>query len=455
MNFILVIKRIFQRSDRDAQQGVALFIVVAAVAMLSLLVVEFTYVSKVNHIMSANSMDRVKALYMAKTGFKLSLLRLKAYQHVRSLGDAKGKNGGSSPLASIAKAIPQGVIEKIWSFPLIFPIPENAPGVTIAGRERLKKFKEESSLDGSFTAVIESVSSKYNLNLLLAPFAPEPKPSPSSTASPTPSPTATSTPTTEDDGDPDTNPSPTPSFDPELARKSLSDFLGQILQNKIENDPDFEDQFRNFRLEDLVDGIVSWADVTYEARSPQSDHPVAIKKAPFYSISELHMVPYMEDELYELFSSSLTAGATPGINVNTMDEKMLRALIPNLTDEEVKDFFEHRDSLETDNKFKDSKSFFEYVKEFSVFNGDAEEVRRFEEELEKRNIRIVTNETAFKITVRATVRQATQVLEAWVSLVEKKKKSKKDKNSPEEENQAPAAPPKPDAGLRVHFMRIL
>src|SRR5205823_2033587 len=135
----------------------------------------------------------------------------------------------------------------------------NLPGLTITDKDAIAKFEKTSGLDGSFSAVIESASSGYNLNMILQPFAPKP----SASASPSPSPT-TPAPAAQPPAAP--NPSPTPSagpFDPAAARKSLSDYLTNLLTNKVQLDEDFANDHRDFRMEDFMDGLAAWADPSY------------------------------------------------------------------------------------------------------------------------------------------------------------------------------------------------
>ncbi len=429
--------------------------VISAITILSVLVTEFTYTAQVNRRLAFDGLDRLRAHYLAKSGFKLSLLRLKAYQSVKSTLASVG--GGAA-----AGAVPKSLLDKIWSFPFIYPIPTNIPGMSMIDKDALTKFQKESGFEGNYTALIESESSRYNMNMILQAFAPSPSPSgsPSPTpagASPTPSP------------QPSVGPSTTP-FNPEVARQGLHTFLDEILQAKFKADPDFADEYRNFRIDDLVDGIAAWADRTYEQKTPTGRESVPPKKAPFYSLNELHMVQGMDDPLFDLFSPNMTVATTPGINVNTIQEAAFRALVPRVTDDEVKEFFKFRDSQTQDNLFKKPEDFFKYLQaNIAGFRNDAAEITRFETDLKARNIQIVTDETNFKITVTAKVGQATRVIEAWVTLSSPKTTG----TNPAQPNQpgGPTTPVAPPAGavttnqnaplidtrtgLRVTFMRIL
>jgi type II secretory pathway component PulK len=429
------------------QSGIALFMVISAISLLSIIVTEFTYIAQINQRMAYDSLDQVKAHYLAKSGLKLSLLRLKAYQQVKTLIGGSTSGANSNPLAG---AVPRSIVEKIWSFPFFYPIPA-LPGMTNADKEQLDKFTKDSSLDGRYSAVIESESSKYNLNMLLANY----QPTGSASASPSPTPTTRTTTTANP------TPSPSSSFDPQEARQSLQDYLTQLIATKSETDDGFSHDYKDFKVDELVQDISAWSDRTYKQEVPDYKDELP-KGAPFYDITELHMVPTMDDDLYDLFAPNLTVSTTPGININTMQDATLRALIPQMTADESTEFFKYRDSTDQDNTFKKVQDFWDYITQHvSAFRNDKNEVSQFEQTLAKKNVRLVLDETQFKITVQATVNQAVRQIEAWVTLTgpgttpnPTASGSPTPTPSPTQSGQN-GTNTHPDAGLKITFMRIL
>ncbi|MEO5970982.1 MAG: hypothetical protein ABIQ95_13720 [Bdellovibrionia bacterium] len=440
------------------QSGIALFIVLAAIGVLAILVTEFTYVSQITQAVAFGSLDQVKAHYLAKSALKLSLLRLKAYKNVKDKLSTLGAGAD----------VPKGMIEQIWSFPFSYPIPSNIPGLNQTDRDAINKFQKDSGFEGgSYTTNIESESSKYNLNLLLPNYAsiaaaikpprpgtPPVQPNPN----PVPSPTVTST----------------IPFDPEAAREGLFDYLNTIVTNKIQTDPEFNDNRRNFRLQDLVDNISSWADRTFVQRSTRIDSKIPFKKAPFYSISELHMVPAMDDEMYNLLTPALTTSATIGININAMKEPVLRALIRGITTEEVTDFFKFRDATDVDNKFKAEEDFYDYIKRgIAGFVNNPQAITELKSRLAKQSIKLVTEESQFKITVQANVNNSYRTIEAWVDLSSDAPKpapgpggtnvsvdgsitgGTPNAGTPSAGSGSPGGRNVPDPGLKITFMRII
>ena len=397
------------------QSGVALFMVISSMTVLALLATELVWVSQVNQRIAYDGLDQLQAHYLAKTGFKLSLLRLKAYQQVKSVTASLGSGASSM--------IPKRALDQIWAFPFFFPIPDTLPGLLPSERDAIKKFAAESGLEGKFSSTITSEGSKYNLNALLSQYAapaPSPSPSASSSVTPSPSPSTSSSPSTEESPSPSPSQSPGSSsaFDAGAARQSLSDYITSIIETQFQSDPDFADEYRDFRMDDFMDNLIAWIDRSYEKRNSSVRETFPAKGAPLYSISELRLVWPIDDALYDLIAPNLTASATPGININTMNEATFRALVSGVTDEEVKAFFEYRDNPEADQAFKAIADFTKYLKEnVSVFGSSDEKIKEFTQALAARRVQLVTDETSFKITVQAQVNQSTRTIEAWVTLL--------------------------------------
>jgi type II secretory pathway component PulK len=422
----------------EDSSGIALFMVLASVGLLAILVSEFTYISQISQMIAFGGLDQAKAHYIAKSGLKLSLLRLKAYSKAQELA------GGA---AGAAIGIPKSMIEKIWSFPFFYPIPTNIPGLGPSDKAAIEKFQKETDLDGKFSALIESESSKYSLNSILVAAVPSPGPSPTAGASGVPA-----------------SPNPTASFSPDAARKGLFDFFQTMIQQKSETDNDFATQYRDFKLDEFVDHIAAWSDRTYARQTSNSQDKIKMKGAPFYSLSELHMLPEMDDDLYQLFAPALTASPVAGINVNTMPEATYKALIPGQSVEEIADFFKFRDSEDADNLFTKVQDFYDHLnKNVAQFKGNAQAMTEFQSRLAKANITLSVDQTQFKITVRAQVNSAVRIIEAWVTLSPTKSTPSPGPSSTPGgqqgggQQQTPLAgqTPKPDTGLKITFMRIL
>lgn len=384
---------LFKNSD---ESGVALFMVISAMTVLTVLATEFTYVAQVNARMAIDSVDQLKAHYLAKTGLKLSLIRLKAYKQLKSMGKKSGGDGGSS--AGGMPEIPRAILDQVWNFPFIYPIPTSIPGLTESFKDEIKKFESESSLQGRFSATIESESNRLNLNSILSNFVPKPQPSPTNP----PSGGAT--------------PSPTPSFDVEKSRELIKNSIVTLIENKMKTDTEFAEEYRSLNIDELFDNILGWADFSHKPKNASGLQKVPYKRAPFYSTSELHMIHPIDDGLYDLISPNFTAMPTSGINVNTLQEPLLRGLFSKITDEEVTEFFKFRDSTEEDNKFKKVEDFWDYLSKNTRSLGGSSAIDELKKDFIAKGLTFTVDEESFKITVVAEVNKASRILEVWVTL---------------------------------------
>jgi type II secretory pathway component PulK len=437
------------------ESGIALFLVLSTVTVLAVIVTEFTYVAQVNARLAFDSSDQLKAHYLALTGLKISLLRLKAYQTLKGVGGKDGGAGGGTP------QLPRALLEQIWRFPFSYPIPKDLPGMSTIAKDEIQKFQGDSSLEGRFTATIDSDSNRMNLNSILPAYA---------AAIPKTTPTPKS-PNDDRAPDPRATPAAGTKYDPKEAREGMKNFISNVVLQKFKEDQDFAQEYRDFNIDELMDNILGWVDPTYTPKNASGRQTIPYKRAPFYSVSELKMIYPVDDGLYQLLAPQFTAAPTTGMNVNTIAAPLLHALFPNMTDIEVEEFFKFRDATDVDNTFKDEKSFWDYMtKSVGSVGSKAEEIRQ---KFLTQGVVFIVDEETFKILVTAEVNKAMRVIEAWVTLSKNDSRQKKkkpapgtnpngqpiddtgvnpdaalDAESPENPNNPPA-----NIGLKITFMR--
>jgi hypothetical protein len=136
----------------------------------------------------------------------------------------------------------------------------------------------------------------------------------------------------------------------------------------------------------------------------------------------------MDDKIYDLLSPQFHAGVSSKLNVNTIQEAVLKALVPGITKEEVKKFYEIRDGAPSaeggaantaGQPFRSAEDFYKFLKErVQFYQGSETRIQDLKNSLSQRGIEIVTDETDFLIHVEATVNQTKKTLEAMVSMVE-------------------------------------
>ncbi len=410
---------------RINQKGVALFIVLAAMATLAIFVAEITYTAQINQKLAYDRLDQVKSLSLAKSGLRIALLRIRAYSELqKQIGQIAGK-GGAATAAAVNSVVPKSVLEKIWSEPITIPFSGDISSLPSGVKDALVKFRKDSGMEGKLYISIQAQSNKFNLNSALPAFAAIGTPSPSNGSKPSGSATPSPTPS----GTPD----PSSAYSPDQARQLLGQQIKNTFQKKFDDDEKFRDQFRNFRIDDLIQEILGWCDLSYD--SPREQFAtVPFKKAPFYHLSELHYLDTMDDQVYDLLADQFSAGVASYINVNSIKEPVLRALVPQMTNDEVTNFFKYRDSTGQDavaaggkaqqpgsgddNTFKDPSEFIKYLGDkVQYFQNSNTRTSEFQTSLTQRGIQLTTDESNFLVHIEATVQQTKKTLEAMVSIV--------------------------------------
>lgn len=416
------------------RKGVALFIVLASMATLAIFVSEITYTAQINQKLAYDRLDQVKAQALAKSGLRLALLRIRAYSELKKqVGKIASSTGASA--SAVNSVVPKAILEKIWSEPVTIPFTGDISGLPGTMRDALTKFRKDSGMEGKVYISIQAQSNKLNLNSTLPGFAalatPTPAKNGNAQATPTPDPNNPYASSTPGAG---AAPNATPAnYDPTQARQLLGDQIKNTLQKKFDEDEKFRDQYRNFRVDDLIQEIIGWADLSYD--SPREQFAtVPFKKAPFYHLTELHYLDTMEDGIYDLLADQFSAGVASTININTIQEPVLKGLIPQMTKDEVAKFFQYRDGTgqeavaaggkaqtpggTEDNTFKDAGEFYKYLGDkVQYFAGSTTRVNDFKTSIAQRGIELITEESNFLVHIEATVQQTKKIMEAMVSIV--------------------------------------
>ena len=310
----------FQR--RRKQAGIALFMVMSALAVLTIVVGELSYSMHMQSRLAYNYTDGLKAYYSAKAAMKVGLLRLSLYKQVKAYL-------GSEQNRMIAAALPSAFVEKIWNFPFMYPIPvpEDA---SVIQKDALKEFQKNSSMEGEFQVHIQSEGSRLNMNNLLVTTAPSPSPSasPSPGATPAPAPT----------------PTPSGSAPAEVDFKPIvEDTISKLLHNRRESDREFAD-YRDITGRDIMQAIHMYVKYDREQQGrltlPGANEMVP-KDAPLYSMAELHFIPGLDDTIYDLIEPSFTVFHARHQHQHR-DEGHAVVPHPEITEEEINELMKAR-----------------------------------------------------------------------------------------------------------------
>jgi type II secretory pathway component PulK len=141
-----MMKRFFKRKS-----GIALIFVLGTVVIISVLGIEMTQRTQISKMMVVERRDSVKALELAKAGFRWSMFRIQMDQIMDKVPVIPGTNYGGKK---------DDLSEIQWTFPLAYPFP--VPSLPVEGEEA--PAAPPIPEDGTFSSQITDESSKINLN---------------------------------------------------------------------------------------------------------------------------------------------------------------------------------------------------------------------------------------------------------------------------------------------------
>ena len=95
------------------ESGVALLMVTTAIVILTMIMMTFTYDSKIHKLQSFNIEDKAKAKLTSEAGLQFAMVRLRLYKEAFNFVQT---NQSAKDIAT------QEVINSIWNFPFVYPI---------------------------------------------------------------------------------------------------------------------------------------------------------------------------------------------------------------------------------------------------------------------------------------------------------------------------------------------
>ena len=322
----------------------AILFVMTSIVILSLLLFDFSFEVQMNKLRTLNSQDQLQARLNAEAGLNLALLRLKLYQEGRNLLE-KNK--------SIASSIRVTDLNKIWNVPFIYPIPL-MPKTKLEIKQTVEKFMKDSLLVGGISTEIQNVSHLINLNLLRMA---KPK-------------IKKNDPNKKEQNNEDQDQTELNSTQIILnLEKRLVELFRQKFDKRLEDDEEFERKYSNVEPELLIKEIKYYINDAHrefgpevnEIRSDYMSEGIQAKHAPFESLSELYMLKNWDDELVDMIKNEVTVHGVIAIDLNQITDQGLKLLIPEINDEQIKDFFEYRDDPIYPNPFNSLEDFKVYI----------------------------------------------------------------------------------------------
>ena len=297
--------------------GAALMMAIFTIVMLMIIATEVMYETNVEFVVSAQSVNQVRAHYAAKAGVEISLLRLHIYRKT------------TAALGEMAKSLP--IIDMIWQMPFNWP-PVVPAEVNSVEKGEINKTVKASLMQGQYLATIESESSKIDLSLLAL------------------------------------------ENNPETVKRTVEQLV-QIFQSKMEGDETFARKHSGTDFSKLVLAIKDWVDVDDKNDAGGGDEASLYSNinsetakfppnAPFKTIEELHMVAGMTDEFFALIAPRVTVYGAKAINAKYASKEVLKIALA-LTDDQVDRLIQERDKKDT-TIMKDVSTFLEFVVSLGV-----------------------------------------------------------------------------------------
>jgi type II secretory pathway component PulK len=296
---------------RRNKKGMALLLVLTSIVVITVMIVELSYNARIASAITANYKDEVAATYLARSSVNVALLRLAIVAKMKTF-DAGGFK------------IPPDVLSMILSMPFIFPPPEELLAMAGIGgeldlglKEIINKIKVETNIAsvGRFENTITGMDSKININMV-------------------------------------------PASDESV--NTFKEQMKNLYAAKIVSDESFGHRYSMEEFEALLNNIIDWIDPDNESRNGGDERAYYEKKDPSYAprnsamptLSELHMIEGMNDELFDIMSPMMTVFSSGSVNVNKIDVNMWKTIESKLTEEEIKAIM---DKIAVEGPFVDEK----------------------------------------------------------------------------------------------------
>lgn len=388
--------------------GIAIMLVMTAIVLLTTIMMTFSFETNVNKLKSYNIEDRGQARLTAEAGVRFAMARLKLYKEAFNYVE---KNPTVKDFAK-----PQ-LLNSIWNFPFVYPIPTSGSMNQIQ-KDAISKFQKETFLDGEMKLLITNISNRINLNMLRVSLMQIEN---------------------QNTGNNQNTNQNTNQDDQFAIEAQIIKSLKFSIERKSEKDDYFAGLYMGVNPIELVNILM------VNSSDPQSladdggatgmfdEIGTKPKLAPFSSWSEVYSLPGWDDDLVELIKNEFTVHGAIMIDLNKMTEKLLRLIIPNINDEEVKEFFEYRDNPDAPKYFNTVEDFKNYI----VNIGNIMNAKDFDERIKKfeaNGLKFGPSPSLFKVISTGSKGRANYTITAYVVMPAKPFKKKTFPKTQEDQN---------------------
>lgn len=387
-----MIRKSLKKSIQE-EKGIALLMVITTIAILAALIADFSFETNINKLKTYNFQDKVQARINAESGLKFAMAKLRIYKEGRNLIEKT---------ESLKKVLKPSILESVAIQPFAFPIPSD-PKANLTQKTAIKEFNDDTVLQGTLFVTIAPVSGFLNPNNMRITKAKKED-------------------ETQSD-DPDKKGKSPQAYIEDKLLKTLTDSL----KEKSEQDDEFDALYGN------VDPNLLIKELKYYVSDPEffndtergeiegfyAGKGITPKHAPLTSIDELYLLEGWSDDIVDLIKDRLTVHEVSIIPVNTLTEAQLKIIFPDITPEQLEEFFRYRDG---DQELNEKGQEFKSADEFkSVVTGQlaivsAEQYEERMKEFESAGLRIGVAGKFYKIISTGKFRRASYKITAFVDL---------------------------------------
>lgn len=398
------------------QQGVALMVVLSSIALLTLLMYAFQFETTFNQVRSYNIQDRFQAKLNAESGLQLSLLRLEIYKEaINQLQQNK----------DLKKFVSASVLNEIWSTPLIFPIPKGLD-TSFMDLSVIEKFQEQSWIEGQMQMSVESLGSKINLNLLAENKLKNFMLKKGMKSQDQKDQDATSSSSEDKKTSEKSNEEKlTPQEISNQIQEKLIEIIEKGINAKKETDEAFYEKYSSKDVQYLIQAIRFYVSdkgtdvgpMTNQIDADFQKSGITPKHAPMSSLSEILLIPEWNDDLLNLIKNEVSVHDSYYLDLNKMTESFLKILAPEITANQIAQFFKIKNDPKANISFSGKTDFISFMS--GQIRVDEKALKENIEWLEKMDFKFTNTPNIFKVKSVGTFGRSEVTLTAIVVLPEK------------------------------------
>ncbi len=390
--------------------------VMGVIAILTFLLADFTFETKLNKIKIYNQQDKVQARLNAESGLNFALAKLRLYQEGRNKIE-KDEN--------LKSAFPSSELESIIIEPFVYPLPISNKA-NIIQKTALNDFFKKTIFNGEVSVTFNKVSGFLNPNGLRVKVDSNQNLNQAADDQDA----AVKSKDIVADGS-------TPKESAVLViEKKLTETLTRLLKDKNDNSEEFHQHYANLDANYLVKELKFYVNdkgnfqdtERPEIEAKFSQKNITPKFAPLSSIDELYLLPSWDDAIVDLIKDRMSVHEVSVIQVNELTNEDLKILFPSINNIQSEEFFKYRDG-DIDKKikgkkFKNAEDFKRVIVTELGIVSEPEYSERIKS-LKSAGLEIDTSGKLYKVTSRGTMNNAVFNLVAFVDLPIKPQPPKK------------------------------